>query len=140
MRQIPPRILAGLACASALIAAACASSAPPALSSDLAGTRWAVESIDGAAIAGQAPSVVFAQEDRISGAAGCNHFNGVYEAQNGAIDVRAIGRTKMACDAPVMRQEDALLDVLDKAAQYRRDNGRLVITADDGRSIVMSPA
>lgn len=139
MRNIPPRVLAALCCASALIAVACASSVPPALSSDLAGTRWAVQSINGANTAGRA-SVVFAAEDRISGAAGCNRFFGVYEARDGNIDVRALGRTEMACDQPVMSQENAFLDVLDKAAQYRREADRLVITAENGGNIVLAPA
>lgn len=140
MRHIPPPVLVALSCASALIAAACASTAPSALSSDLAGTRWAVQLINGMRIAGRAPSVVFAEEDRINGAAGCNHFSGVYEANDGHIDVRALGRTEMACDVPVMRQEAAFLDVLDNAASYERENDRLVITAADGDSIVLGPA
>ncbi len=139
MRHIPPRVLAALALGCGLVAAACASTAPPALSSDLAGTNWAVQSINGAAVTGRA-LVAFAPEDRISGATGCNRFSGVYEAQGGRIDVRALGRTEMACAPPVMNQEDAFLDVLDKAAQYERQQNRLVITAEDGRNIVLAPA
>ena len=61
-------------------------------------------------------------------------------AQGGRIDVRALGRTEMACATPVMSQEDAFLDVLDKAAQYEHEQNRLVIRAEDGRSIVLAPA
>lgn len=138
-RTWTPRALAFTALASGLAAAACASMGPPALSSDLAGTRWAVQSIDGNPTQSRAPSVQFAAEDRISGTAGCNRFFGVYEAAQGAIDVRALGRTEMACDAPVMRQEEAFLGVLDKAERYQRRGDRLVITAEGGRSLVLSP-
>lgn len=141
MAAAPSRLaLALAACASALIAAACASTAPPALSSDLAGTRWTVQSIDGDAVGPRAPSIAFAQEDRISGLAGCNRFFGVYEAEAGHIDVRALGRTEMACDQPVMRVEEAFLDMLAGAQIYRRDAGRLVITAEGGRSLVLTRA
>lgn len=140
MAMISPRRALALAClASGLIAGACASTAPPALSSDLAGTQWTVQSIDGNPIAARTPSITFAAEDRISGQAGCNSFSGVYEAADGAIAVRALGRTKMACDAPLMSQEDALLSVLDKAERYWREGEHLVITAEDGHSLVLSP-
>lgn len=129
--------LAAACVASGLITAACASYAP-AQSSDLAGTRWVVRSIDGAPTQARAPSIEFAAEDRVSGAGGCNTYSGVYEAANGAIDVRALGRTEMACDTPVMRQEDAFFAVLDEAANYRRENDRLVITAADGAALVLA--
>jgi heat shock protein HslJ len=138
-RTWTPRALAFTAIASGFAAAACASMGPPALSSDLAGTRWAVQSIDGQPTQARTPSVQFAAEDRISGTAGCNRFFGVYEASQGAIDVRALGRTEMACDAPVMTQEEAFLGVLDKAERYEREGDRLVITAQDGRSLILAP-
>jgi heat shock protein HslJ len=139
MGDVPHRIPLRLtACMSALVAAACASLAP-APSSDLAGTSWAVQSINGQATQIRTPSVEFAPEDRISGAGGCNRFSGVYEAANGAIAVRALGRTEMACDQPLMRQEDAFFTVLDEADQYRRDGERLVITTGAGRFMVLSP-
>ena len=123
---------------SGLITAACASKGPPAPSSDLAGTHWAVQSVDGQPLSGPA-SVTFAHEDRISGATGCNNFRGIYEAENGAIDVRALGHTERACAPPVMNQEQSFLTVLDKAERYQRENNRLVITAEDGRNIVLTP-
>lgn len=127
-------------CVSGLITAACATKAPPALSSDLAGTRWSVQAIDGRPVSGRAPSVTFAREDRISGAAGCNSYFGIYEAENGAIDVRALGHTERACDAPIMRMEQTFLSVLDKAQRYQHEDDRLVITADDGHNLVLTPS
>jgi heat shock protein HslJ len=140
MGSVPHRIPLRLtACLSALVAAACASLAPAAPSSDLAGTRWAVQSIDGQPTQIRTPSVEFAAEDRIAGGGGCNRYSGVYEAADGAIAVRALGRTEMACDTPVMRQEDAFFTVLDEAERYRLDGEQLVITAEDGRSLVLAP-
>lgn len=139
MGAVPHRIPLRLtACASALIAAACASLAP-APSSDLAGTRWAVQSINGQPTQIRTPSVEFAAEDRIAGGGGCNQFSGVYEAANGAIAVRALGWTEMACDTPVMRQETAFFTVLDEADQYQRDGERLVLTTGAGRFMVLTP-
>lgn len=132
--KIPLRLTA---CLSALVAAACASFAPTP-SSDLAGTSWAVQSINGRPTQARAPSVDFAAEDRISGAGGCNRYTGVYEAADGAIAVRALGRTEMACGTPAMQQEEAFFTVLDDAERYRRDGETLVITAQGGGSLVLA--
>lgn len=139
MGTISHRIpLAITACLSALIAAACASLAPTP-SSDLAGTRWAVREINGQQTQTRAPSVEFAAADRIRGVGGCNQFTGVYEAADGAIEVRALGRTEMACETQVMQQEERFFAVLDGAKAYRRQGDRLVITADNG-TLVLAPA
>jgi heat shock protein HslJ len=138
--NLTPRIVSAIALASGLAAAACASMVPSALSSDLAGTRWLVALIDGRPSQTRQASITFAPEDRISGSAGCNRFTGVYEAAEGSIDVRALGRTEMACTAPVMREEEAMLEVLDNAASYARQGERLVITAEDGSNLVLTPA
>jgi heat shock protein HslJ len=140
-RTFTPPILAAFSLASGLAAAACASMSPSALSSDLAGTRWHVSAIvgDGPGQVRQA-RVEFAPEDRISGSGGCNRFFGVYEAAGGAIDVRALGRTEMACETPLMEQEEIILAVLDKAERYELQGDQLVITADDGRRLVLTRA
>jgi heat shock protein HslJ len=132
--RIPLGLTAGL---SALVAAACASLAPTP-SSDLAGTRWAVREINGQPTQTRAPSVEFAAADRIRGVGGCNQFTGVYEAAEGAIEVRALGRTKMACETPLMQQEETFFSVLDDAKAYRREGESLVITADNG-TLVLAP-
>lgn len=129
--------LAAACLASGLIAAACASYAP-AISSDLAGTRWAVRAIDGRPTQTRAPTVEFVADDRIRGAGGCNSFTGVYEAAQGAIDVRALGRTEMACETSLMRQEETFLAVLDDARRYARESDRLIIVAADGRALELA--
>lgn len=94
--------------------------------------------INGQPTQARAPSVEFAAADRIRGAGGCNQFTGVYEAADGAIEVRALGRTEMACETPVMQQEERFFSVLDSAKAYRRQGDRLVITADNG-TLVLAP-
>ncbi|MGE0740985.1 MAG: META domain-containing protein [Hyphomonadaceae bacterium] len=141
MPILPPRIALALACcASGLIAAACASTAPDGPHSALAGTRWIAQLIDGRAVSERPPQIVFTAHDRVQGTGGCNALAGVYEAADGAIDLRGLARTEMACDASVMRQEDAFVAVLDKASHYSQDGERLIITADDGRTLVFRAA
>jgi heat shock protein HslJ len=138
MREVSFRTAMAVACcASGLITAACAVSAPgPELNAELSGTRWVVSEIDGAAVVdGRAPQVSFGAEDRLSGSSGCNTVVAVYEAKDGRLDVRALGHTERACDASVMRQEQAFLSILDGASRYERRDDKLIISGDDGASL-----
>lgn len=144
--ELSRSVLLALTCASALAAAACASLAPEpdypgiVVASELSGTRWVAQSIDGAPVAGRAPRLAFNPEDRLSGSGGCNTLSAVYEAQAGAIAVRGLGATEMECSDSAMRQEAAFLAVLEKAARYQRESARLVLADADGRNIVFAPA
>jgi len=141
MRTISPRVLAAIALASGALAAACASIAPAIQASALAGTRWVAQLVDGRPVSAErAPQIAFTAEDRITGSGGCNRLRGVYEAADGRIGISALGRTEMACEPAVMRQEDAFIAVLDAATSYRQEGARLVIVAEDGRTIVLIPA
>lgn len=143
MRDLNPRTLVFASVCSALIAAACAASAPEPNTprSELTGTRWIVQTVNGARAAGSnVMRIVFGSSDRLSGSGGCNVLSGFYETNSGNIDVRALSRTERACtDSALMRQEEALVDVLASAERYRRDGQNLVITADDGRNVVLVP-
>ncbi len=144
MREtISRKTLVAACCLSGLIAGACASYAPSpaAMAYELVGTHWVAESINGRAIAGpNMPQLSFGAEYRLSGSGGCNRVFGVYEAADKHIDLRGLGRTERACEAPIMAQEDAFLDVLKDADRYDRGAGRLVITAEDGRSVSFQSA
>jgi heat shock protein HslJ len=142
MPKISPRVRLAAACvASGLITAACASyganiGAPV---SDLTGTRWVANAINGDLVTGAAaPQLSFGVEDRLSGSGGCNNIFGVYEADAGQIVVRALGQTERACAQPVMVQEQAFLAVLQSAARYEREAGRLVIVSEDGGSVTLT--
>lgn len=145
MRELSRPVLIALCGACGAFAAACASYAPPpsheAMAYELVGTHWVAASINGAPVAGAAkPQISFSPEYQLSGSGGCNALFGVYEADNDHIDVRGLGHTQRACAAPVMAQETAFLGILKDANRYDRDQGRLVITAEDGRSVTFESA
>jgi heat shock protein HslJ len=49
--------------------------------------------------------------------------------------------TKMACEGPRMAEENALLGALRGPLTIReRQNGRMVLVAENGRRIVLAPA
>ncbi|MBL8531785.1 MAG: META domain-containing protein [Hyphomonadaceae bacterium] len=139
MRRLTPRASLAAACmASGLIAGACASLSPntDAPISELTGSRWVAEAINGAPVApASAPEIAFAAEDRLSGTSGCNAIFGFYEAEAGLIAVRGLGHTERACAEPIMTQEQAFLAVLHNAARYERGADVLVIRDRAGQAL-----
>ena len=133
--------LLSLAIASGLAAAACASYAPPrGPQYSLAGTRWVAQSMNGQPIAGAMPQIAFGSEYRLTGTGGCSRLSGIYETDGDHLDVRGLGRTRLACAAPVMTQEDAFVAILDSANTITQSGDQLVIAAGDGRTVTFEQA
>lgn len=128
--------LSGLALASALAAAACASSAPE---PPLSGTRWVAQSIEGAPVAYRTPTIEFAA-DRISGTGGCNRFFGGYTISGERISFGGVGATEMPCEPVVMAQEAAFHTALSSTRTYRREGETLILSSSVGDALVFRAA
>jgi len=74
----------------------------------------------------------------VSGSAGCNHYFGNYEVDNGQLSITALAYTEMACMEPegVMEQEQQYLQLLILAESYETEDGELRITCSDGSVLV----
>ena len=74
----------------------------------------------------------------VDGSAGCNHYFGDYEVDNGELSISAVGSTEMACMEPegVMDQEYEYLQLLILAASYEIEDSQLQITCSDGTVLV----
>ncbi|MBV7439879.1 META domain-containing protein [Weeksellaceae bacterium TAE3-ERU29] len=66
-----------------------------------------------------------AEENKISGFAGCNKFFGNYSAFNGKLIISNIGATKMAC--PQLDAEGQYLSLLGKANRYEIKGNNLFL-------------
>jgi heat shock protein HslJ len=119
------------------------SGSPPAGTlTTLAGTSWAVVSVnDRAPIAGHVPTVAF-EAERISGSGGCNQFGGQYRAEpaTGQFATRELVSTDMGCaQAGVTTFESTFLQALGAATQVALDPaGRLVLSSPIGRLILVT--
>lgn len=109
------------------------------MQANLAGTRWTVRTIDGQpAAAMRAPTVNFGADRRVTGSASCNSYFGTYSTHDGDIDVHGVGRTEMACEQPLMRQEETFLSALDAATRYVVEtDGALVLSGPNMRSLTL---
>ena len=110
--------------------------------SDIAGTEWNVESIDGALVAGGSKlSLRFETEERISGDSGVNTFGGGASFEAGTIQVGALAVTRRAGPPALMEQEQKFFQALNRTTQYRWDAAGLLRMADaDGKpTLQLSP-
>ena len=130
-------VILAACCASGLNAAACASTAPPAILSE---TTWIVQSIDGRPVTSRQPTIEFSG-DRISGSGSCNRYFGTYEVSGTeTIVLGGIGSTEMACELPLMTQEAAFFSALNAVRAYRRDGDTLILSAVSGSQLVLRRA
>ncbi len=116
-----------------------ASAAPP-----LAGTSWTVTAVGGEAlVAGTTVTMVFGDDGKVSGSAGCNTYLAVYESDGEQLTIAQVGVSKRLCHEPdgVMVQEARFLAALGTAATARRVDGRLaVVTGAGAAAFTLAPS
>lgn len=113
--------------------------ATPAAGSDVlaTGEDWQVEDIDHAGVADFARLTLrFGADGRLSGQAGCNHFQTRYTRSGLALTTTAIATTRKACPEALMKQEQRMLDVLGNVKRFTVDTtGALILFTGDGRTL-----
>lgn len=127
--------------AGVLALAACArtpapQTSAPATADPLAGHSWQIREIAGQGVVeGSRPTLAFA-EGRVSGNGSCNRYMGQYQlAGGGHLTLSRMASTMMACPAPLMQQEDRLLDLLANVRDYAIAGDVLTLTTTDGSRI-----
>ena len=112
----------------------------------LPGTSWKVmnynngkEAVVGL-LTGSEISLNFGTDGRLSGNAGCNTYNGGYEASGTALKIGPLVSTQKACDQPagVMDQEQQYLAALQNAATYEIAGDTLTIRDASGAMQVVA--
>jgi len=116
------------AAATVMVPAACA----PARAASPHGA-WLAEDIAGATVpAGVATTLEIAADGAVSGSGGCNRYRGRAELGAGTIAFSPLAATRMACPGPAMEQEGRFFAALAAARRFRIEDGRLVLSAEDG--------
>jgi len=89
-------------------------------------------------------TLVFGEDGKVSGNAGCNNFNGGYEVDGDKLTVGPLATTRKMCAEPegVMETESIFLENLSAAASYAiQDDETLVIFDSEGtKLLVFTPA
>ncbi len=77
-------------------------------------------------------SLIFDKKGNFSGNVGCNSFSGTYTIDGTKIAFQPKVSTKLTCPPDViMKQEQAILDVLNGSADFKIDDRYLTITNND---------
>jgi putative lipoprotein len=118
----------------AVLAAAAVLATSPSLASEPGTTQgaWVAEEIAGAAVAGGAATLEIGADGAVSGSGGCNRYRGRAEIAAGTIAFSPLAATRMACPGAAMEQEGRFLAALAAARRFRIEDGRLVLSGEDG--------
>ena len=83
------------------------------------------------AVEGVEAGLTFNEDGTVSGSAGCNGLGGDYTVEGDQITFGEFVSTAMACDDPIMAQEQAAFRVMTGAATYKIEGDTLTITSND---------
>lgn len=83
------------------------------------------------AVAGVDAGLTFNKDGTVSGTSGCNGLGGDYTVEGDKITFGEFVSTLMACDDPIMAQEDGAHKVMTGTAAYKIEGDTLTITKDD---------
>jgi heat shock protein HslJ len=83
------------------------------------------------AVEGVDAGLTFNEDGTVSGTSGCNGLGGDYTVEGNQITFGEFVSTLMACDEPIMQQEEAAHKVMTGTATYKIEGNTLTITNND---------
>ncbi|AVI50768.1 hypothetical protein C5O00_06105 [Pukyongia salina] len=84
------------------------------------------------------PTISFMAYDKtVKGNTGCNSFFGSYTLDLYALSFSDIGSTEMACDEPIMTNENLFLQALRNTGSYSIEDNVLTLFSRNDRSILL---
>ena len=117
-----------------LVAVACGSGT----NSDPTGRAWNLTELEGDALVEGTSIDLTITEDSISGNSGCNTYNGSVEldTETSSMTVGAdVISTMMACEEPIMTQEQRYLDALTRVTSYELAADELILKDAQGIAV-----
>jgi heat shock protein HslJ len=125
----------------ALTLAACSTTYPVGPPPDLAGTSWAVTSIDGYTT-GRSTDLTadFTVDGRVNGDSGCNTYSGPFIQTGATVRIGELLSTRRACvDDDRQRQEARMLRILQGVNRVEREGeGRISLQGQSG-TVMLEP-
>ena len=108
---------------------------------DIRGVTWQLSDIGNKTLNNDiVTTLVFGDDNKISGSGGCNNYFGTYNLYTNGIAIGNIGATKKLCSEDVMEQEMTYLEILGKAKSIEFNDYKLEIDSTaEISSIKFSP-
>jgi len=128
------KILVALAMVVGLILAACTSTSTT--TNSLNDTGWLLVSLNSQSVVSDTLVTINFENDKITGADGCNRYNTTFTLQGARITVNPnIVTTQIACPEPIMQQAAAYITMLTQAATYTIDGQQLTLLDASGKTL-----
>lgn len=108
-------------------------------SNDPTGRAWNLTELEGDAVVEGTTIDLTITEDSISGNSGCNTYNGSVELDMDTSTMTVgpdVASTMMACEEPIMAQEQRYLDALTRVASYEVASEELILKDAEGIAIL----
>ena len=104
----------------------------------LSGT-YSVSNLDGEMVSENAPSIsFFALDKTVKGNTGCNNFFGNYTLDLYVLSFNGVGATEMACDEPIMSNENKFMNALTNTGSYSIQKNTLTLYSKNDRSVLLT--
>jgi heat shock protein HslJ len=104
---------------------------------DPTGRTWQLVSLDGAPVVAGTVIDLTLENDTVSGSAGCNTYSGPATYSDGSMTLGPeFAVTFMACDEPIMEQEQRYLAALSRVVSYELTPDELLL--QDGNGITVA--
>jgi len=95
---------------------------------DIKGVTWQLSDLGDKAIDSNIiTTLVFEDDNKISGNGGCNTYFGTYDLYTNGLTISNIGSTRKMCSEEIMEQEMTYLDILGKAKSIKFNDYKLEI-------------
>ncbi len=101
---------------------------------DLAGSRWALQRIDGEAPSDPAKARLSFERGHLAASAGCNSLGGPWRIDGLRLIAGPLVQTEMYCDGPVWEQERALSALLAAGPVITREGDTLTLVSSGHRA------
>jgi len=116
-----------------------------ATTSSLDGTEWQLSQLGNAKPLPERPATLAFKGDRLSGTGGCNRFVGGFTGEGFRLTVSPnLASTMMACPAPLMKQEQQIIEALKTVTRYSLNaQGQLLLFSgqdETNPALVFDPA
>jgi heat shock protein HslJ len=118
--------------ASLAVLAACASAGSQ--GDEITGQVWVLDSLNGSPpLTGTLITAEFTTDGKVGGTAGCNAYSGQYTVSGSQIQFTTpMASTMMACEQPVMDQENAYFQALGAAKSFTMNGDQLTLKESAG--------
>lgn len=104
----------------------------------LSGT-YTVATLDGEEVTANHPSIsFFALDKTVKGNTGCNNFFGKYTLDLYVLSFSEVGATEMACDEPIMSNENKFMNALYNTGSYSIQKNTLKLYSKADRSVLLT--